>query len=45
MKEFITQENIDTNSHIELVKTDISNTIEAIEIPEIPKTDLSNVTE
>ena len=34
LKEFITKENNETNSHIELVKTDLVNTIEGIEIPE-----------
>lgn len=33
----------ETNSHIELVKTDLVSTIESIEIPEIKETDLSDV--
>ena len=43
LKEFITKENNETNSHIDIAKDTIITTIEGIEMPEIKETDLSDI--
>jgi hypothetical protein len=45
LKEHIDKRNNETKSHIDIAKTEINDTIESIEIPEIPETDLSSITE
>lgn len=44
-RQHVTKENYDTNSHIDIVKWEINDKIEEIEIPEVPETDLSAITE
>jgi hypothetical protein len=45
IKEHIDKRNNETKSHIDIAKNSIIDTIETIEMPEIPETDLSNITE
>lgn len=40
LKEYITKEHNETNSHIDVAKTDVINTIDSIEIPEVDTKDI-----